>query len=116
MNPGSLFYFAREAGKSLSRNRLLSFATVSTVAICILILGFALLVTINTTYFMEKLESDVQIVAFLDKSLTSSQISDIKTELKNIPGVKSVNFKSRDEALTEMQKNFGGKEYDLKST
>jgi len=116
MNTGSLFYFAREAGKSLSRNRLLSFATVSTVAICILILGFSLLVTVNTTYIMEKLESDVQIIAFLDKDLTSSQISDVKTEIKAIPGVKTVNFKSRDEALAEMQKSFGGKEYDLKST
>ncbi|WP_054693929.1 permease-like cell division protein FtsX [Syntrophomonas palmitatica] len=116
MNPGSLFYFVREAGKSLSRNRLLSFATVSTVAISILILGFALLVTINTTYFMEKLESDVEIIAFLDKSLTPSQISDVKTEIKDIPGVKSVNFVSRDEALEKMQKSFGGREYDLKST
>jgi len=116
MRPGYLLYFFREAGKSLSRNRVLSFATVSTVAICVLILGLAVLVTINTNYFMNRLESDVEMVAFLDRDLTPSQIEDVKDEIKALSGVKSIQFVSREDALREMQKSFGGKEYDLKST
>ena len=37
------FYFA-EAGRSLRRNRLLSLATATTVAACVLILGIGALV------------------------------------------------------------------------
>lgn len=116
MRPGSIIYFFREAGKSLKRNRLLSFATVTTVAVCILILGFGVLFTLNASNFMNHLEADVQIRAFLDQDLTTSQISDIGREIEAIPGVKSHEFFSRDEALSKMQKEFGRKEYDLKST
>jgi cell division transport system permease protein len=116
MRPGSIMYFMREAWKSLRRNRLLSFATISTVAISILILGFAVLLTINAGEFMNRLESDVEIVAFLDKDLTKSQITDIKQELQATSGVQSVNFVSREQALAKLQKSYGGKEYDLKET
>lgn len=116
MRPGSIIYFLGQAWQSLTRNRLLSFATVSTVAISILILGFAVLLTINAGEFMQHLESDVEIVAYLDQELTSTQITDIKQQLKAIPGVESVNFFSRERALEKLQKSFGGKEYDLKDT
>lgn len=116
MRPGSIIYFLREAFKSLSRNRLLSFATISTVAISILILGFAVLLTINASALMNYLESDVEIVAFLEKDLTKSQISDIKQDLTAITGVKSVNFVSREKALDKLQESYGGKEYNLKET
>ena len=116
MRPGSIFYFLGQAWQSLLRNRLLSFATVSTVAISILILGFALLLALNAGELMEHLESDVEIVAYLDQDLTSSQITDIKQELKAIPGVQSVTFFSRDRALEKLQGKFGGEDYDLKDT
>lgn len=116
MRPGSIIYFLREAFKSLSRNRLLSFATISTVAISILILGFAVLLTINASALMNYLESDVEIVAFLEKDLTKSQISDVKRDLTAITGVKSVNFVSREKALNKLQESYGGKEYNLKET
>lgn len=116
MRPGSIIYFLREAFKSLSRNRLLSFATISTVAISILILGFAVLLTINASALMNYLESDVEIVAFLEKDLTKSQISDVKQDLTAITGVKSVNFVSREKALDKLQESYGGKEYNLKET
>ncbi|MGS0763344.1 permease-like cell division protein FtsX [Syntrophomonas curvata] len=116
MRPGSIFYFLGQAWQSLLRNRLLSFATVSTVAISILILGFAVLLSLNAGEFMKHLESDVEIVAYLDQELTSTQITDIRQELKAIPGVESVNFFSRDRALEKLQGSFGGKDYNLKDT
>lgn len=109
-------YFMKEAWKSLARNRILSIATVSTVAICILILGIAVLIILNAGNFMNRLESDVEMVAFLDKALTRTQISDIKEEIQDIGGIKSVDFVPKEEALKSLQKSFGGKEYDLGTT
>ncbi|MEN6327383.1 MAG: permease-like cell division protein FtsX [Syntrophomonas sp.] len=112
----NIAYFIKEAWKSLARNRILSIATVSTVAICILILGIAVLMILNAGNFMNRLESDVEMVAFLDKALTRTQISDIKEEVQDIGGIKSVDFVSKEEALKSLQKSFGGKEYDLGTT
>ncbi|NLP24020.1 MAG: ABC transporter permease [Syntrophomonadaceae bacterium] len=108
-------YFAREAAKSFSRNRLLSFATVSTVTICILILGMAVLLTMNAGLFMNRLESDVQMIAFLDKSLNQRQINTARDKIKEIEGIKSVEFISRDKSLEQLQETYG-REYDLKTT
>ena len=108
-------YFAREAAKSFSRNRLLSFATVSTVTICILILGMAVLLTMNAGLFMNRLESDVQMIAFLDKSLNQRQINAARDKIKEIEGIKSVEFISRDKSLEQLQETYG-REYDLKTT
>jgi len=108
-------YFAREAAKSFSRNRLLSFATVSTVTICILILGMAVLLTMNAGLFMNRLESDVQMIAFLDKSLNQRQINAARDKIKEIEGIKSVEFTSRDKSLEQLQETYG-REYDLKAT
>ncbi len=108
-------YFAREAAKSFSRNRLLSFATISTVTICILILGMAVLLTMNAGLFMNRLESDVQMIAFLDKSLSQRQINAARDEIKEIDGIKSVEFIARDKSLADLQETYG-RDYDLKTT
>lgn len=100
----------------MSRNRLLSLATVSTVTVCILILGMALLIILNTSGFMARLESDVEIVAYLNKDLTTSQISDLRYQIQALNGVQSVQFVSRDQALQELQKSVGAKDYNLGTT
>lgn len=116
MRPRNVAYYMREAFQSISRNRLLSIATVSTVAICILILGMAVLTTLNAGKFIDSLESDVEIVAYLDNSLKQAEISDIKLEIQAIPQVASVKYVSKDEALQRLQKKFGKSEYSLKDT
>ncbi len=109
-------YFFGETFQSLRRNRLLSIATVSTVAICILILGVAVLMTINASYFMNQLESDIEIMVFVDNSLDNSQLSDLEYKIESLSGVKSVEFVSKDQALKSLQAKFADKEYDLKQT
>ncbi|HWP95366.1 MAG TPA: permease-like cell division protein FtsX [Syntrophomonadaceae bacterium] len=109
-------YFFKQAFRSMSRNRLLSLATVSTVTVCILILGMALLIILNTSGFMARLESDVEIVAYLNKDLTTSQISDLRYQIQALNGVQSVQFVSRDQALQELQKSVGAKDYNLGTT
>ncbi len=112
----NMLYFIREALNSLMRNRLLSFATISTVSISILILGIAVLMTMNAGSFMNRLESDVEIIAFLEKNLSSSQIRDAGEEIEKMDGVKQLTFVSKKEALHRLQENFGGKEYNLGTT
>jgi len=109
-------YFFSQAFNSISRNRLLSLATVTTVTVCILILGIAMLLFLNTSSLMSNLESDVEINAFLNKDLTQSQIADVKTQIEALPGIDSVLFVSKDQALQNLQKSFGGESYNLGTT
>src|SRR5665647_1936708 len=109
-------YFFGETVMSLRRNRLLSIATLSTVAVCILILGGAVLLTLNASNFMNRLESDLEMMVFVEDSLDKAQLVNMEKEIKSLPGVKSVQFISKDQALTNLQSKFADKKYDLKQT
>jgi len=112
----NLVYFLKEALTSLARNQLLSIATVSTMTICILFLGVAVLMTVNAGSFMNRLESDIEIVAYLDSSISGTQITNIQDKIAAISGVKEVVFVTKTEALASMQKKFAEKDYNLEKT
>ncbi len=98
-------YFCKEAATSFARNRLLSIATVTTVAICVFILGLAFLITLYANQFIDRLESNVEMVAFLDNQLSEDQIAAIESEIKKLPEVQSVTVISKDQSLEQLQKN-----------
>lgn len=109
-------YFLSETLKSLRRNQLLTIATLSTVTICILILGAAVLLTINAGKFINQLESDLEMMVFVEDSLDKNDLADLGRKIKQIPGIKSVQFISKDQALAKLQSKFDAKQYDLKKT
>jgi cell division transport system permease protein len=112
----NIVYFFREAFKSMARNHLLSIATISTIAICILILGMSALLTMNTSNFLNNLESDVEIMAYLEQELDEEGIQELQEKLESWSGIEKVTFISREEALKEMQETLVKKNYDLEST
>ncbi len=116
MNMRNIKYFFSEAYKSLYRNRVLSFATIANVAICILILGAAVLLTVNASSIINNLESDVEIVAFIDKELSAKETDLLQNKIEKIDGVKTIVFVSKEQGLKNLQEKFGGTEYDLGST
>lgn len=116
MNMRNIKYFFSESYKSLYRNRVLSLATIANVAICILILGAAVLLTVNASSIISNLESDVEIVAFIDKELSAKETDLLQSKIEKINGVKTIVFVSKEQGLKNLQEKFGGTEYDLGST
>lgn len=116
MKINNIRYFFKEAFTSLSRNRYLTVATISTMAVCILFLGVAVLLTINAGNFMNQLESDIEIIAYLDNTLTDDRIADLQEEIEQTEGVQKTVFVSKDEALQKIQGKFKDQDYDLEKT
>lgn len=110
-------YFFREAFTSLRRNRVLSLATVLTGTVCVLVLGISLLVYLNTGNFIKQLESDVEMVVFLDNNLSRTEVTAFATSLESLPDVDEVEFVPRDENLKELESRFAlGADYTLEET
>lgn len=66
-------YFIRETYKSIKRNGLMSLASVSTVALSLLVLGMFLLIFINTNNLAQYLESQVQITVYMEDSVEAGR-------------------------------------------
>ncbi|HKM39069.1 MAG TPA: permease-like cell division protein FtsX [bacterium] len=100
-------FYLREAGRSLIRNRFMTLASISTVALSLLILGVFLLGAINLNHIASTLESQVEVSAYLEDELEKEETRAIKERVQGLAGVREVNFVSKEEALTRLKEQFG---------
>ena len=113
----NIVYFFREAFKSMARNHLLSIATISTIAICILILGMSALLTMNTSNFLNNLESDVEIMAYLEQELDEEGIKSYRKKLESWSGIEKVTLYPGRGSLRDARKPWAKRRtIDLEST
>lgn len=108
-------YVFQEAFRSLRRNGWLNFAAAGTTAVSLFVLGIAVLLVVNTNYISKTVESNVEIMAYLDRGLDQNDLKAIRTQIEATPGVKEVRFISKEEALATLAKRFG-KESKLKES
>ncbi len=100
-------YFIKDAVVSLKRNSLMSFASISTVALSLLILGMFLVMVLNLNNMASNLESQVQISVFLQDNQNDLEMREIGTRISKLPGVVQVNFVNKDEAMKRFKERLG---------
>jgi cell division transport system permease protein len=100
-------YFIREALLSLKHNSLMSFASISTVALSLLILGMFLVMVLNMNNMASILESQVQISVYLHDDLNEEQIQELGAAIHELPNVSQIVFISKEEAMEKFKKRLG---------
>ncbi|MDK2928030.1 MAG: cell division transport system permease protein [Bacillota bacterium] len=100
-------FYLRETGRSLVRNRLMSLASISTVALSLLILGVFLLGVANLNHIASTLENQVEVTAYLDDKVSGAAQAELIDQVKGLPGVREARFVSKEEALQRLKEQFG---------
>ncbi len=100
-------YFVREAIHSIRRNRLMSVASVSTVALSLLILGMFTVMIFNMNNLANILESQVQVTAYLSDKAGQEEQNALAARIKTLPGVAKVDFIGKGEALKRFTERLG---------
>lgn len=103
MQLNTVFYIFQESFRSLKRNSWLNFAAAGTTAVSLLVLGIAILLVVNSNYIAGTVESDVEIMVFIEQGLSKEETRALRSEITGISGVKQVDFISRDEALESLE-------------
>lgn len=85
----------------------MSIASVSTVALSLLILGLFLVMVLNLNHMATVLESQVQISIYLQDNLSEREMREIGTRITKIPGVTQVLFVNKDEAMERFKERLG---------
>lgn len=85
----------------------MTLASVSTVALSLLILGVFLLGAVNLNNMAVTLESQVEVTAFLEDELKAEEVEVIKGRIQGLDGVREVTFVSKEEALERLKQQFG---------
>ena len=98
-------YYFKQTFSSIIRNFWMSLASIGTVAITLFILGAAFLLTINASFIASSVESDVEINAYLESSLSYTQAKEIANSLETMSGVANIEFVSKDKALKGLKED-----------
>jgi cell division transport system permease protein len=106
-------FFIREGFRSLKRNSTMSAAAITSVIAALLVIGIFFIIVINIDYAATKLESQIEMMVYLEDGLSENIIDTMDTEIRSINGVKSVEFISKGEALSDLEKKWGENSYLL---
>ena len=108
-------YFIKETYKSIRRNGFMSFASISTVAVSLWVLGMFLMIFLNTNNLAQYLENQVQISVYMQDSATDKELASVKDKLTKMPGVVRVTQVNKQQALERFKKRLGDQEQLLNS-
>ena len=97
----TLIRYIRDAVKSVIRNFSLSLASISCIAITLIVVSFSLILSYNVENFTELIRKDVTMVIFLDREATEVDYARIEKAIRATNNVEELVFKSKQDAALE---------------
>ena len=96
--------YIRDAIKSVIRNFSLSLASISCIAITLIVVAFSIIISYNVENFTESIRKDVTMVIFLEKDVDKSDHTRIESEIRRTGNVEKLTFKSKQQSAEETAK------------
>ena len=109
MRASSFRYLVKSGVKNLWNNRMMTIASVGTLIACLLIVGFAVLFSINVDSIVEYMGQQNEIVVFMDLDTPDEYMTLMKDDLAALDGLGEITYISRDEAFAEYKAKLGDK-------
>ncbi len=92
-------YLIREGFRSIKTHAFMSFASVTIIMACLIIMGSVTLLSFNIDAMIQSLEDRNEVVAFVDEELTPDQAEALRPAVEAVPNVQEVFFMTREEAM-----------------
>lgn len=100
------FYF-REALLSFRRSTLMATAAVLSTTTILIIVGVFLLISVNSSLFLKNIESQLEIIVYLEDNTSKTELNNLKSNITSIVGTREVKFVSKEEAYQRLLKSLG---------
>lgn len=110
MNFSSVGRYLKEGFKGLLKNRLMTLASILTVAACSFILIISLVLAINIDNILENAEESIGINVYLSDSLSQDGIAEIENRIKSIENIINIKYLDKKDALDWAKENWGNDE------
>jgi len=94
----TFFYCIGQGIKSIFRNKLLSLASIATIAACLFLFGLFYSIVMNFQHIVKTAEEGVSVTVFFNEGTTEERMKEIETIIAERDEVRETNFVSADEA------------------
>jgi cell division transport system permease protein len=98
-----VFFSFKRAWQGFWRNAVMSLAATATMVLMLLLLAGFWIIQTGLLAGLNFTEQKVEVVAYLQPNATDNQVTELTAKLKAMPQIASVDYVSRDEALTRFR-------------
>lgn len=95
-------YLIKEGFRNLKVNRLMSFASVTVLFSCLMLVGIAFMALVNIQTFITGIEAENVIMAYVDDKTYDYELSYVEANLNKLDNVASVEKVEKDSAYQEI--------------
>lgn len=99
-------YFFHEGLSNMFSHGFMSFAAIGITVACLLIMGTFTLVAVNANALLKDLESQNEILAYVDDSDSEEEAKAIQPQLEAIENVTSATYISKEDAMKSFQAQY----------
>ena len=99
-------YFFSEGVGNMFSHGFMSFAAIGITVACLVVMGTFSLVAYNAEVQLETLESEYEILAFVDETCDDAQTQQVGRALSQIANVKDVEFITKEQATENFEKKY----------
>ncbi len=103
----SVRFFLEQAFKGLTRNSVMSVASIAVLMSCLIVLGSFSLLIFNINVNLDKIASLNEIMVYCEYDLTEEQIVAVENSINSLSNVGSVTRITKDESLQTMKDESG---------
>lgn len=107
MRLSSFGYLIREGFRSVTKHGFMSFASITIIMACLIIMGTMSLLSVNIDVLIKDLEDQNEIVCFVSDDITDEEeAKSIKSEIEKLDNIATVEFVSRTDAMDSFMSKY----------
>jgi len=103
----SVRFFLEQAFKGLTRNSVMSIASIAVLMSCLIVLGSFSLLIMNINVNLDKIAELNEIMVYCEYDLTEEEIVEVENNIKSLGNVGTVTRITKDESLQTMKDESG---------
>lgn len=103
----SLKYLTKEGCRNIWVNRLMSLASVTVLMSCLVIIGSFVLVFLNISTVLDRVEAQNIVMVFVDDNISADDVSMLGKDIERIENVSSYELVPKEEAYKELLMSMG---------
>lgn len=110
MKLNKLGYLFKEGFRSIFSHGFMSFASVTIIIACLIIMGSFSLVAVNIDALIDTLEDQNQMLAFVDENYATEEAALLQPTVESVPNVASCEFVTREQAMAQWEDQYDNPE------
>ena len=99
-------YLLKQGVKNIFTHGFMSFASITIIIACLLIMGSFSLLTLNIDAMIDEMQNQNNVLAYIDESLSESEARALERKILAVDNVATAEFVTREEAMENFESDY----------